>query len=100
MRRRDELEGADIEPGVSRRVSNALRRADQDRIDEPELVGFDRAAKRDVVARERSFKPLPASRRAPSRAAQACSFRRWPRAPGHEQRPQSAVQYSILLRAS
>ena len=50
MRRRDELERADIEPGVSRRVSNALWRADQDRIDEPELVCLDRAAKRDIVA--------------------------------------------------
>src|SRR5271166_3673274 len=53
VRRRDKLEPADVEISLFGCVSNALRRADQDRIDEPELVGFDRAAKRDVVARVR-----------------------------------------------
>src|SRR5271165_4623745 len=50
VRRRDELEPADVEISLFGCVSNALRRADQDRVDEPELMGLDRAVKRDIVA--------------------------------------------------
>ena len=50
VRRRDDLEPADVETSLFGCVSNALRRADQDRVDEPELMGLDRAVKRHIVA--------------------------------------------------
>src|SRR5208283_4013305 len=53
MRRRDELEPADVEVSLFGYVSKSLRRGHEDRLDQAELVGFDCAAKRDVVARVR-----------------------------------------------
>src|SRR5271165_3904657 len=53
MRRRDELEPADVEVSLFGYVSKSLRRGHEDRLDQAELVGVDCAAKRDVVARVR-----------------------------------------------
>ena len=50
MRRFDQLEPADIQASFVGRVSNSRQGGDEYRLDQPELVGFDGSAQREVVA--------------------------------------------------